>query len=137
MAGGPTSPTVPPGLHRASEWSWRLLLVAAAVFAVGWILSKVFVVVVVVIAALLLTALLNPIAARLRRAGWRSGWATLVAVATGLGTVVLISALLAPSVASDFEQVGDRAAEGVREAQRWPASSRCSSPWWTRGRPPR
>lgn len=119
MQGGAAKPGVPSGLHRASEWSWRLLLVAAAVFAVGWALSKVFLVVVVVVAALLLTALLNPIAARLRAAGWRTGWATLVAMATGLGAIALVVALVVPTVADDFAQVGDRAAEGVKETQRW------------------
>lgn len=110
---------VPQGLRRASEWSWRLLIVAAAVLAVGWALSKVFLVVVVVSAALLMTALFNPMAARLRARGWGTGGATAVAMITGLGLVVGIVALIAPSMVDEFGALGDKAAEGVREAQRW------------------
>jgi predicted PurR-regulated permease PerM len=110
---------VPDGLRRASEWSWRLLVLAAAVLAVGWALSKVFLVVVVVSAALLLTALINPIADRLRRHGWPTGRATAVAVITGLSLVVGVVALIAPAMVGEFSELGDKAAEGVREAQRW------------------
>ena len=111
--------TVPEGLHRTSEWAWRLLLLAAAVLAVGWALSKVFLVVVVVIAALLLTALFNPLAARLRRRGWSTGRATAVAMVTGLGLLVAVVGFLAPSMVDEFGALGDKAAEGVRETQRW------------------
>lgn len=110
---------VPEGLRRASEWSWRLLLLAAAVLAVGWALSKVFFVVVVVSAALLMTALFNPIAGRLRDRGWPTGRATAVAMTTGLAIVVGIVALVAPAMVGEFSALGDKAAEGVREAQRW------------------
>lgn len=119
MERGPNQPVVPSGLYRASEWTWRMLLVAVAVLAVGWALSKVFLVVVVVIAALLLTAMLNPLADRLRRRGWRSGPATMVAIATGLVLLVSIVAFVAPSMVDEFGALGDKASEGVRELQRW------------------
>lgn len=121
--GGPDRPAsqsmVPRGLQRASEFSWRLLIVAAALFAVGWALSKVFLVVVVVIAALLLTTLLNPLASWLRRRGWSSGLATAVSMVTGLMVLGLAGWLVAPAVVDEFGQVGKQAASGVREAQHW------------------
>lgn len=110
---------VPRGLHRASEWTWRLLLVAGGILAVGWALSKVFVVVVVVCAALLLTAVLNPIAEALCRRRWPRGLATAVAVGSGLAVLIGVVALVAPAMVDDFAALGDRASEGVREAQRW------------------
>lgn len=119
MERGPSQPGVPDGLRRASEWTWRLLLLAVAVLAVGWALSKVFLVVVVVIAALLLTAMLNPLAERLRRRGWPSGPATVVAIVTGLVLLVSIVAFVAPSMVDEFGALGDKASEGVRELQRW------------------
>jgi predicted PurR-regulated permease PerM len=116
---GQRPPVVPAGLHRASEWTWRLLLLAAGVLAVGWALSKVFLVVVVVIAALLLTALINPLADRLRARGWSTGPATAVAVITGLALIVGIVAFVAPSLVSEFATLGDKTSEAIREAQRW------------------
>ena len=119
MEGGRPTALVPEGVRRASEWSWRLLVVAAAVLAIGWALSKVFLVVVVVSAALLMTALFNPLADRLRARGWSTGRATAVAMVTGLALVVGIVALVAPAMVDEFSALGDKAAEGVREAQRW------------------
>lgn len=110
---------MPQGLHRASEWAWRLLLVAAGVLALGWLLSKVFLVVVVVIVALLLTALLHPLSSRLRRRGLGPGAATALTMVTALVVFVGVVAFVAPGVAGEFALLGDRAAQGVREAQRW------------------
>lgn len=110
---------MPPWLLRTSEWSWRLLLVATAVIAVGWVLSKVFLVVVVVIVALLLTTLFHPPASRLRRRGWTKGRATAVSLIAGLLVIVGFLALVVPQLASEFSKVGDQAAAGVRQAQTW------------------
>ena len=118
MEGGRSS-GVPDGLRRASEWSWRLLVLSAAVLAVGWALSKIFVVVVVVSAALLMTAMFNPVAERLRARGWPSGRATALAMVAGLGLVIGLIALIAPAMVDEFGALGDKAAEGVRELQRW------------------
>lgn len=111
--------TVPQGLRRASEWSWRLLVVAAGVLAIGWALSKVFLVFVVVIVALLLTALLHPLFARLRRTGLGSGGATALTMVIALLVLVGVLAFIVPGLADEFALLGDRASEGVREAQRW------------------
>ncbi len=122
MTGGPRStarPVVPAGLRRASEWSWRLLIVAAAGAVVVWALSQVFLVVIVVVAALLLTTLFNPIADALRRRGWPSGLATAAALITGLGVLALVGWGIGPPVVNELGTVGKQAAQGVRQAQDW------------------
>jgi len=110
---------VPQSLHRASEWSWRLLLIGAAIFVVGWMLSKVFLLVVVVMAALLLTSVFHPPAARLRRRGWSARLSTTVSMIAGLLLVATFVAVLVPQIADEFAKVGDQAAAGVRQAQEW------------------
>ena len=60
---------VPGWLQTGAAWSWRLLLLAAAIYLVARVLGILYIVVVPCIAALLLTALLQPLTARLRRAG--------------------------------------------------------------------
>jgi predicted PurR-regulated permease PerM len=94
-AGGvPESSRVPSWLQTGAAWSWRLLVLALAVYLVTRLLGILYIVVVPCIAALLLTALLQPIADRLRRAGLprlAATWATLlmaVAVVGGLITLV-------------------------------------------------
>lgn len=92
---------------------------AAAVAAVGWALSKVFLIVVVVIVALLLATLFQPPKARLCRRGWTPGRATTATMTAGLLLIAAFSALLVPQVADEFGKVADQASAGVREAQHW------------------
>jgi predicted PurR-regulated permease PerM len=119
METGTSRNGVPAGLVRASEWTWRLLIIAAGVLALCWALAQVFVIVVVVVVALLLTTFFDPPAQRLRARGWSPGAATALSMTVGLLIVVGVVALLVPAVADEFSKVGDQAAAGVREAQRW------------------
>ncbi len=68
-AGSPESSRVPGWLQTGAAWSWRLLLLAAAIYLVVRVLGILYIVVVPCVAALLLTALLQPLTGRLRRAG--------------------------------------------------------------------
>ena len=117
--GTPRRTGAPPGLVSASDWTWRLLIVAAGVLAIGWALAQVFAVVVVVVVALLLTSLFHPPAARLRHRGWSSGLATGVSLAAGFLMLATFVALLVPEVAGEFGKVGDQAAAGVHDVQHW------------------
>jgi predicted PurR-regulated permease PerM len=60
---------VPRLLRQAAAWSWRLILVAALIYGTFRIAVTLRLVVLPLIAAILLTALLQPLAARLRRLG--------------------------------------------------------------------
>src|SRR3954452_16797813 len=119
METGTSRNGVPGGLVRASEWTWRLLIIAAGVLALCWALAQVFVVVVVVVVALLLTTFFQPPAARLRRRGWSPGLATAVSLTTGFLILTLVVALLVPPAADEFSKVGDQAAAGVHDVQHW------------------
>jgi predicted PurR-regulated permease PerM len=60
---------VPGWLRTGAGWSWRLLLLGVVVYVLARITVVLYVVVVPFTGALLLTALLQPLAARLRRQG--------------------------------------------------------------------
>jgi predicted PurR-regulated permease PerM len=69
-------------------WSWRLLLLAVVLYVAGRVASLLYVVIVPCAAAILLTALLQPLAARLRRAGFgplAATWCTLLLAFAALG----------------------------------------------------
>jgi len=68
-AEGPNTANVPGWLRTGAAWAWRLLLLAGLVYVAARVAEKIFIVVVPCAAALLLTALLQPVAGRLR-----SGW---------------------------------------------------------------
>ncbi|MBV9095779.1 MAG: AI-2E family transporter [Streptosporangiaceae bacterium] len=79
---------VPGWLQTGAGWSWRLLIIAVVVYLVARVFGVLYIVVVPCVAALLLTALLQPLAGRLRRAGLpalAATWCTLLIAAAVLG----------------------------------------------------
>src|SRR4051812_50214434 len=60
---------VPYGVDLAAAWSWRLLVIAAAVYALCYVISFPAVLVIPVVVALLISALVVPIVDWLQRAG--------------------------------------------------------------------
>ena len=84
----PEQNRVPSWLQTAAAWSWRLLLIAIAIYLIARLLGILYIVVVPCVAALLLTALLQPLTSRLRRAGlpaMLATWVTLLIAAVVLG----------------------------------------------------
>lgn len=79
-AAGRDDQAVHPLVRAAAAWSWRLLVIGAAAYALLWILQTMGVVVVSIAIALILTALLLPAVDFLDRYGavrgarWRSSW---------------------------------------------------------------
>jgi predicted PurR-regulated permease PerM len=85
---------VPQWLRTGAGYSWRLLLLAVVLYLLARIGAVLYIVVVPCTAALLLTALLQPLAARLRHHGWgpmAATWTTLLGaifVLAGVGVLV-------------------------------------------------
>jgi predicted PurR-regulated permease PerM len=94
-AEAPQDGRVPGWLQTGAAWSWRLLLLAAVIYLIARLLGTLYIVVVPCVAALLLTALLQPLAARLRRAGLpalAATWITLLIIAVVLGGLIMLVA---------------------------------------------
>jgi predicted PurR-regulated permease PerM len=110
--------TVPPGVKAASEWSWRLLLIAAGLFGLGLLVRSVSEVIVPLAIAVLLTALLRPVALRLRSvmpAGAAAGL-------TVLGTILVISALLTlvgSQFTKGFSDLTSQVGAGISQIRDW------------------
>jgi predicted PurR-regulated permease PerM len=116
-AGSPEPSRVPGWLQTGAAWSWRLLLLAAAVYLVARVLGVLYIVVVPCIAALLLTALLQPLTGRLRRAGLpalAATWATLLIAAVVLGGLVM---LVANRVSADYPVLVDETRHTVTQIE--------------------
>jgi predicted PurR-regulated permease PerM len=100
--GSPESSRVPGWLQTGAAWSWRLLLLAAAIYLVARVLGVLYIVVVPCVAAMLLTAVLQPLAGRLRRAGLpalAATWVTLLIAVAVLGGLIM---LVASRVSADY-----------------------------------
>jgi predicted PurR-regulated permease PerM len=82
---------VPRWLRVTAAWSWRLLLLAVVLYVAARVASVIYIVLVPCAAAILLTALLQPLAARLRRRGLgplAATWCTLLLAFALIGSAV-------------------------------------------------
>lgn len=106
--------SVPPSVRNAADWSWRLLLIGAALAVFLWLLSELKVVVVPIAVALLLTVLLAPFVGWLQR---RTRLPRVAATAISLvGLVALVAGLLTlagRSIVKGFRELWDQAAQGI------------------------
>jgi AI-2E family transporter len=110
---------VPGWLQTGAAWSWRLLLLAAALYLVARVIGVLYIVVVPCTAALLLTALLQPLTARLRRAGLpglAATWGTLLIAALVLGGIVL---LVTNRVSADYPTLVDETRHTTTQVESW------------------
>ena len=112
-------PPVPPLLAHAAAWSWRLLAVGAAAWALTLVLVRLRVVVLPVVFALFLATLLVPPTDRLRARGWPSLAATWVVVLTAVLLLAGFGVLLARLVAPELPALARQAGTGLREIQSW------------------
>ncbi len=111
--------TVPLSVRAAASWSWRILLIAAAVAGFLWLLAALKTIVVPVAIALLLTILLAPVRRTLQRWHLGKGLATAISI---IGLVVLVGGLVTlagTSIVSGFQDLADQAVEGFRQFTTW------------------
>jgi predicted PurR-regulated permease PerM len=89
-------------LRFSAAWSWRLLLVVAAIYVFLHVFSLLSVVLVPVIIGLLISAALSPVADRLVRWNVPRSLATLMVVAGAIALIAALVALVAQQFSSGF-----------------------------------
>jgi predicted PurR-regulated permease PerM len=114
------SDPVPPSIRAAAAWSWRILLIAAGLALIGWVLAYFKVLVVAVAVAVLLAVLLAPVVTWLHRvARLPHGLASAVAVLGMLAVIGGIVTLAGNSIANGFGELRDQALAGFEELIDW------------------
>lgn len=111
---------VPPSVQAAASWSWRLLLIGAALAVLLWLLSELKVVVVPIAVALLLTVLLAPFVNWLDRTT-RLPRAAAVGIAV-VGMILVVVGLVFVATRSIVKGIGelwDQAAQGIDKLTEW------------------
>lgn len=113
------SPAVPAALRQATAYSWRLLVIAAAVGVVIWVVIQLKLLVIPLLVAILVTALVWPAFSFLLRHRWPH-W--LAIVVTLLGTIAIISGLLWLAVwqiTREFGSVRARTVDAVSQFRQY------------------
>ncbi|MGY1692563.1 AI-2E family transporter [Geodermatophilus sp. SYSU D01105] len=112
-------PRLRKGVRALAVASAQLLLIAAGVVVVGWVLGKLWPVLLPVILGLLFATVLWPPARLLRRLHFPPALAALVVLLAFLGVIVGLFAWIIPQVADQSGELADAATAGLQDLQEW------------------
>lgn len=101
------------------RWGLRLVIIAAAVYVLGWVVGELWVIIFPVIVALIVSTVLVPGVTWLRDRRVPSGLASAMVVVGFLAVVVGIIAALTPQVAGQAPELADSAARGLQKIRDW------------------
>ncbi len=101
------------------RWGLRLVVVAAALFVLGWVVGSLWMVFFPLSIALLVATVLSPPVSWLRRHKVPSTLAALIVMLTFLGVVVATIAILTPQVAGQAPAIAKQASGGLQEVRNW------------------
>lgn len=110
---------VPPAVRASAAWSWRLLVIAAGLALLAWLVVQLRIVVFPVVAALLVAAGLQPLVGRARRLGLGRGPAAAVVLVAFLVVVLGGLGLIGRQVGVNAGEVWERAGAGLEEIRTW------------------
>jgi predicted PurR-regulated permease PerM len=110
---------VPALLDSAAAYSWRFLVIAAAIAVVGFAMSRLMSVVVAFVVALLIARALTPLIGWLSRHGVRRLAATWIAFLLAVGVIAGLVLLFLPSAVEQFKELDEAVIQGVRDVQDW------------------
>jgi len=122
ISAGPSNFTraqVPWAVDLAAAWSWRMLVIAAAAFAVGWVVAQFSVIVMPLVIALLIAALAAPAVEASARVGFPRSLAAVLVVLGGLGAVVLLLTFVGQQVAQGFNDLAQQVVSGLGQIRGW------------------
>ena len=119
--GSPSQPIErqPQWLRWTSDVAWRVLVVAAALAVVMWLLVRIRVVVVPVILGAFIASLWSPIVRRMKNRGLPPLLATWIATLLGIGALALVGWGIGGAIASRSTELADSVAEGWESILEW------------------
>lgn len=110
---------VHPTVRAAAEWSWRLLLILAAIYVLGRLFEKFAEVTVPFSLAILLSAFLVPAVDFLNRRRVPRSVAVVVVMLTALGVVAGVLTFVGRAFVSGFPQLTKEIVKTIDETRKW------------------
>lgn len=122
IEGGPSNfsrAQVPWAFDLAAAWSWRLLVIAGALYVLLYLLAMFSVVFVPLAVALLITALAAPLVSLAGRVGLPRQLASALVVLGGLAVVTLLLTFVGTTISRGVEDLTDQVVDGLEQIRRW------------------
>jgi predicted PurR-regulated permease PerM len=118
-AGSSHDDAVPPLVHKAAAWSWRLLVVIALGVAVLWVVRRLEVIVVPVALALMVTALMIPAVDFLDRRGAPRGGAVALVLLTGVAIVGGVLTFVVSQFVTGLPGLVEQVTQSIESTRTW------------------
>jgi putative heme transporter len=115
----PESARVHPTVDRVAAYSWRFLVIGAAVYATLWLIGELLLVVIPLAIAFLIIRALVPVDGWLRKRGFPAVLAAITTVIVFLVVLLGSLTLISVSVASEFGALGDTVQQGISDIEDW------------------
>jgi len=106
-------------MRAAAAWSWRILLVVAAVAALLWVIVQLRIIVIPVLIAVLFTALLAPMVAKLRSWGVPKWLGVITALLTLFASIALLTTLIVTQFRGFSQEFLIRSDQIYRDVLAW------------------
>jgi predicted PurR-regulated permease PerM len=110
---------IPRGLRISAALAWRLIVVAAALYVVGWVIGRLSVVVIPLGIALLLSALLAPAVQKLVAVRFPRGLATAIVLIAGLAVLGGLLTFVVTQFSSGLPQLQKQLNESLNQIKDW------------------
>jgi predicted PurR-regulated permease PerM len=108
---------LPAVLVGSAAWSWRILVILAAVGVLGLLVSHLLLLMVPLSVALLSAALLLPVASLLRRHGWSRGLSTLATVVLAVVVIGGVGFFVVNRAIAGYPQLASETSRAVTNVQ--------------------
>ncbi len=109
----------PTGLDRAAAWSWRLLIVGAAVVVLALLLWALRGVVIPIFVALLIATQVTPLTYRLQRRGLPRGASAAIGLLLTAVFLLLVGVVIVGSIVSEADELGASISAAVDDITVW------------------
>jgi putative heme transporter len=110
---------VPPIIHKAAAWAWRLLAIVAFAVVLLWLIRRLEVIVVPVALALMVTALMIPAVDFLDRRGAPRGGAVALVLLTGIAIVGGMLTFVVSQFVTGLPGLVEQVTHSIESARTW------------------
>jgi putative heme transporter len=118
-AGSAHDEAVPPIIHKAAAWAWRLLAIVAFAVVLLWLIRRLEVIVVPVALALMVTALMIPAVDFLDRRGAPRGGAVALVLLTGIAIVGGMLTFVVSQFVTGLPGLVEQVTHSIESARTW------------------